>query len=371
MILVIVIAFFSIIALMVIHEFGHFIIAKKCGINVDEFGIGYPPRIYGKKIGGTIYSINWLLLGAFVKIPGEIGGLEDYGSFSNLKIWKRILIVLGGVISFWAAAAIIFTIAFNIGVAVPIGDQDVPSGTGVKVQIMDVSLNSPAQLAGIKIGDEVTAARYQTSEVKIDKMSDFQDFVKKYQGLEITLVIQRNGSVLDFSLTPRVNPPAKEGSVGVALERTAEIVGKYPWYEAPVRGILYTGDLTYKSTLALFDLLKNLILGKGLPEGAAPTGPVGITVYLARAAELGTGFYLYFIGSISVLLAIFNLLPIPALDGGKILFLIIEKIKGSAVSPKIEQTITGAFFIILISLSLFVTIKFDIPSLTNFIKLGG
>jgi regulator of sigma E protease len=99
-ILTLIIAFLSLIVLMIIHEFGHFIIAKKFGVKVEEFGIGYPPRIFGKKVGETVYSLNWVPLGAFVKIHGEGGGVDDYRSFSNLKIWKRVLIVIGGVAAF-------------------------------------------------------------------------------------------------------------------------------------------------------------------------------------------------------------------------------------------------------------------------------
>src|SRR6185295_20003778 len=110
MLATLIIAFFSLIALMVIHEFGHFVIAKKFGAKVEEFGIGYPPRLYGKKFGETLYSVNLIPLGAFVKIYGEEGDVDDYRSFANLKIWQRILIVLGGVIAFWVAAAIIFTV---------------------------------------------------------------------------------------------------------------------------------------------------------------------------------------------------------------------------------------------------------------------
>jgi len=97
---------------MIIHEFGHFIIAKKFGVKVEEFGIGYPPKIFGVKFGETTYSLNWVPLGAFVKIYGEEGDIDDYRSFSNLAIWKRILIVLGGVIAFWIGAVIIFSVAF-------------------------------------------------------------------------------------------------------------------------------------------------------------------------------------------------------------------------------------------------------------------
>ena len=113
-ILILAVAFLSLIVLMIIHEFGHFIIAKKFGIRVDEFGVGYPPRMFGKKIGETIYSINWIPLGAFVRIHGEEGGLDDYRSFSSLKIWKRVLIIIGGVAAFWVTAMIIFSIVFVV-----------------------------------------------------------------------------------------------------------------------------------------------------------------------------------------------------------------------------------------------------------------
>src|SRR3989344_5493160 len=139
MIIAISIALASLIALMVIHEFGHFIIAKKFGVRVDEFGVGYPPRIFGKKFGQTLYSINLIPLGAFVKIFGEDQDIHDAKSFSGLAIWKRILIVLGGVIAFWIASIVIFSIAFLIGVSVPIGDQDIAGFTSSKIEILSVS----------------------------------------------------------------------------------------------------------------------------------------------------------------------------------------------------------------------------------------
>ena len=149
-ILILVVAFLSLIALMIIHEFGHFIIAKKFGVRVDEFGIGYPPRIFGKKIGETIYSVNWIPLGAFVRIYGEEGGVDDYRSFTNLKIWQRVLIVIGGVAAFWIAAIIIFSVVFAMGADLPVGDQDVQGLTNPQVKIVSVSQDSPAAQAGIK-----------------------------------------------------------------------------------------------------------------------------------------------------------------------------------------------------------------------------
>ena len=367
-ILILIVAFLSLIVLMIIHEFGHFIIAKKFGVKVEEFGIGYPPRLFGKKIGETIYSVNWIFLGAFVKIHGEEGGVDDYRSFTNLKIWQRILIVIGGVAAFWIAAIIIFSIVFAMGTNLPVGDADTQGLVNPRVEIISISANSPASEAGLKIGDVIKDIKIGTSDIKIDKIADFQKNTADNKGKEITLVIGRNGEDLSFSLVPRINPPAGEGAVGIGLERMATLIKKYAFYEAPVQGIIYTWQTTVNALKGLYMVLSDLIMGKGAPEGASFAGPIGITVFLANAASYGIGFFLYFIGIICVFIAIFNLFPIPALDGGKLVFLLIEKIKGKPVSPEIEQGITMVFFIILIALSLFITIKFDIPRISDYFK---
>ena len=137
---------------------------------------------------------------------------------------------------------------------------------------------------------------------------------------------------------------------------------------APIQGVSYTWQTTINALVSLYDTFSGLLSHKGLPQGAAFAGPLGITVFLANAASYGVGFFLYFIGMIAVFIAIFNLFPIPALDGGKLIFLLLEKIKGTPVSPKVEQAITLLFFAILILLSLFITIKFDIPRVIDFFK---
>ena len=372
-----IVAFLSLVILMIIHEFGHFIIAKKFGVKVEEFGIGYPPRIFGKKFGDTVYSINWLPLGAFVKIYGEEGGVDDYRSFTGLKIWKRVLIIIGGVVAFWIAAVIIFSVVFFIGADLPVGDNDSAGLINPKVQIVMVSPNSPAEQAGLKTGDTIVQLQSNAYEsqmvleiVKINKVTDFQDFTKKYagDGKTISVVVQRDGKEFPLNLHLRTSAPAGQGLVGVGLQRMASIVQKSSWYMAPIRGAVYTYDSTKNALIGFYSLFKNLFAAKGLPSGAEFAGPLGITVFLANAASYGAGFFLYFIGMISVFLAIFNLFPIPALDGGKLIFLLIEKIKGRPVSVKVEQTITMIFFLILITLSIFITIKFDIPRVTDYFK---
>ena len=365
-ILILAVAFLSLIALMIIHEFGHFIIAKKFGVRVDEFGIGYPPRIFGKKIGETIYSINWLPLGAFVRIYGEEGGVDDYRSFMGLKIWKRVLIIIGGVAAFWIAAIIIFSIVFAMGTDLPVQDQNVQGLTNVRVSVVDVVGKSPAEVAGLKVGDVLL----QVGDVKIDKVKDFQDFTKAHAGEQVDIKIKRGGKIFDVLLTPRANPPAGQGSVGIGLERMATLIKKTSWYMAPVQGVAYTWQTTVSSLSGLYKVFSDLFSGKGAPQGASFAGPLGITIFLANAASYGLGFFLYFIGIIAVLVAVFNLFPIPALDGGKLIFLLIEKIKGKPVSAKIEQNITVVFFVLLITLSLFITIRFDIPRFIDYIKLA-
>ena len=367
-ILTLVLALFSLIALMVIHEYGHFIIAKKFGVRVDEFGIGYPPKIWGKKIGETEYSINWIPFGAFVRIYGEEGGVDDLRSFQNLKIWKRVLIVIGGVAAFWIAAIIIFSVLFGIGADLPVGDQDVAGLTNAQVKIVSVSQNSPAGLAGIKIGDTVKDIIVGKIDTKVSKVAEFQKITSDNKGKQITLTIGRGNQDINVNLTPRVSPPAGEGSVGVGLERMATLIKKTVWYETPIQGVVYTWNTTINALAGLYSTFAGLFTHKGLPAGAAFAGPIGITVFLANAASYGAGFFLYFIGTIAVLVAIFNLFPIPALDGGKLIFLLLEKIKGKPVSVKWEQGITMVFFIILITLSLFITIRFDVPRLFEFIK---
>ena len=355
---------------MIIHEFGHFIIAKKFGVRVDEFGIGYPPRIFGKKIGETIYSINWLPLGAFVRIYGEEGGLDDYRSFSNLKIWQRVLIVIGGVAAFWITAIIIFSIVFAIGSDLPVSDQDVQGMVNPQVKIVEVSANSPASLAGLKTGDTITDIKVNGTDTKINKVAEFQKAVGDNKGKEIDLTVNRAGKVFDVNITPRINPPAGEGAVGVGLERMATLIKKTSWYMAPVKGAEYTWQTTVNAVVGLYSTFSDLFQRKGLPAGASFAGPLGITIFLANAASYGIGFFLYFVGMISVFIAIFNLFPIPALDGGKLIFLIIEKIKGKPVSVNVEQWITMTCFVILICLSLFITVKFDIPRVIDFFKVS-
>lgn len=354
----ILITLISIIGLLTLHEFGHFIVAKKIGVKVEEFGVGYPPRLFGKKIGETIYSLNLLPFGAFVRIPGEGGeksNLEDYQRFIGKSVWQRAQIMLGGVVSFWIIAVILLSIVFMIGAPQAISDNETGPLINPKVQLVAIAANSPAEKAGLKAGDAIKQISISGSQFPINKVKDVQDLTEQYKGEAITLTIQRGKEIFTVSLVPRESPPAGEGAMGVALSRTAE--KSYPWWQCPVKGIQATFDLTSSVILGWGKLLGNLIQGHGLPKGVQFVGPVGIGALVSQAAKVGINYFLQFIALIAVYLAVFNILPIPALDGGKLLFLGIEKIKGKPVNRKIEENVTAAFFFALILLMIFVTIK--------------
>jgi len=232
MILMLLIAFFSLVSLLALHELGHFILAKKFGVKVEEFGIGLPPRIIGKKIGETIYSINLLPLGAFVKLYGEeAGGKKGSRSFSQKPIWQRSLIILGGVFSFWIISAILLSIIYGIGAPSVIKDDVKEDLINPRVQIVVIAKNSPAESAGLKIGDIIKKMEVEEEEMLIDKTIQVQEFSNLYKGEEIILTIERGKEVFDANLIPRVNHPEQEGAMGVTVVRI--ITRYYPWYEAP------------------------------------------------------------------------------------------------------------------------------------------
>lgn len=352
MVFTVIIAFLSLIALVTLHEFGHFIVAKRFGVKVEEFGIGYPPRIFGKKIGETIYSLNLLPFGAFVKMPGEIGQVNDPRSFSSQAIWKRALIALAGVVSFWIMAAILFSIVFNLGTAVAVDDE--ASGlVNPRVQIASISADSPAKLAGLEPGDTIKIMAIGEEQLVVNKIKEVQEFSNAHLGQEITLTVERGKEVFEVKVVPRVSPPAGEGPLGVALVRTA--MQSYSWYQAPWQGLVTTINMTGAIIQGYGQVISNIIQGQ--PSGVELMGPVGVVHLFTQASQMGANYFLQFVGIVAIYIAIFNILPIPAVDGGKILFLTIEAIRRRPISEKVEQNITAVFFSLLLLLMVLVTIK--------------
>ncbi|MDI6883430.1 MAG: M50 family metallopeptidase [Patescibacteria group bacterium] len=362
MIITILIILVSLIGLLVLHELGHFILAKKLGVKVKEFGLGYPPRLFGKKIGETIYSINLLPFGAFVKIQGEEKRVKGSQSFSERPVWQRVLIILGGAVSFWLVSFLIFSFVSGVW-GLPLAVSDEFQGE-VFVQIIQVAKNSPAESAKIKSGDIIVKIKNQKSKIKntnqkpkienVNKVKEVQDFIDSHKGEEITLTLERGKEVFDVNLVPRVLPPEGEGAIGVGLVRVAKI--RVPWYQAPIQGMLVTAEKTWQIPLVFGSFFQRFLKGEKV-EGVELVGPIGIGGLMGQALKLGTDNFLMFVAMISLWLALFNLLPIPALDGGKLLFLGIEAVRRKPVPQVIEEKITTFFFLFLILLMVFVTIK--------------
>lgn len=344
MILTILIAFFSLIALLVIHEFGHFILAKKFGVKVEEFGVGYPPRIWGKQFGETTYSLNLIPFGAFVKIHGEEGGIEDYRSFTDKPVWQRFFIIIGGVLSFWIVSAVLLGIvSATWGLPQSVSDEASSNLKEIKVQIVQIMPGSSAEAVGLKTGDIL---------VGFEKVSEVQSFAAANKGKEVSLTVKRGPDVFEKKIVP---------PLGVALTRTA--LRQSAWVAAPWQGVKVSAEMTANIIKGWLAGLKNVLGIAKLPEGLKMEmfGPVGILDLLGQYSKMGVSYFFFLISYISVAMALTNILPIPALDGGKMVFLAIEALRGKAVNYKIEQKITATFFALLIIFMIFVTVKFDLP----------
>jgi len=349
--------------LVLVHELGHFLVARRAGVRVEEFGFGIPPRLIGKKIGETIYSINALPFGGFVRLYGEQdeeGITDPKRAFLNKSKKARALVVIAGVIMNFLLAIVAFAIVYSF--------SGIPRDTG-KLKIIDVSPGSPAQVAGIIVGDIITKVGKNT----ISSADDFINKTSALKGKKTVFEIQRTSgnqeSIVKVTLTPRENPPMGEGPIGVTIT-TMEIYYPTLW-QRPFYGIYYgfKDAIFWGQTvvLGLWGLFAGLLRGQA-PQGVS--GPVGIFAVTTEAAKSGVLTLINFIGILSVNLAILNILPFPALDGGRLLFIGIESVTGRKVSPKVEGVIHNIGMIILLMLLLAITIG-DIRRLITFGGIQG
>lgn len=326
--------------LVLVHELGHFIMARRARVLVEEFGFGLPPRIFGKKIGETFYSINALPFGGFVKLHGESSdeGIEfPRRAFLNKNKKTRAGIVIAGVIMNFLLAILAFAIVYSV--------SGIPKESG-KVKILEIAPGSPAQTAGILVGDVVT----KVDNKEVTKVDEFVNLVEEKKGKKVVLELEDK----KVTITPRANPPSGEGPLGVTIS-TVEIYYP-PLWQRPFVGAFYGFKEAIfwgkTVTLGFWNLIAQLFSGK-VPQDLA--GPVGIFAISSAAAKVGVIALINFIGILSVNLAILNILPFPALDGGRLFFIGIEKVIGRKVLPKIESAIHTAGMVILLLLLLAIT----------------
>lgn len=355
-----VLIFIAILLVLVLtHEFGHFLTAKLFGVKVEEFGIGFPPRLASVKKGETVYSINALPLGGFVKIFGEEGeGKKDERSYASRPAWQRALILFAGVFFNILFAFFIFWIGLTTGFPSAGGGQT-QKGTlsATAAEVIDVAKGSPASQAGIKAGDTIMKVQSPKFKVQNDvtRVDEVIRFTDEHKGETLILTIKRGGKMFDKVLLAREHPPKDEGAIGIALADIGII--SYPWYIAVGKAFEFTIQNLLFLFTAIFLLIKSLFVSKSAISIGQVSGPVGIAGMVGQFYSMGIPYLLSFTGLISINLAVLNVLPIPALDGGRLFFLLIERIKGSPLRPETENKIHAIGFALLIGLVVVITLK--------------
>ncbi len=351
-----VVIFIIVLGILVLaHELGHFVMAKRAGMKVEEFGFGFPPRIFGVRRGETIYSLNWIPFGGFVKIFGEDRTEEatkSSKSFSSKKAGAKAKVIVAGVVMNIILAFVLLSIGNVLGLRV--GIEQVTSKTkDIQIQIVQVVPDSPADSAKLEMLDEITGFKFQDSNFEAKSIAEVQNFINSHRGEQIAIQIKRGNQLFEKNIMPRVNPPMGEGALGISLALTGVV--KYPWYEAIYQGANQTGILLINTVGGYAHIIKQAFTTGN--AGAELSGPIGIAKFTGQAARIGFAYLIQLMAILSVNLAILNIIPFPALDGGRLLFIIIEKLKGSPIPRKIENMANSVGFAFLILLMIYVTTK--------------
>ncbi|MFA5076166.1 MAG: RIP metalloprotease RseP [Patescibacteria group bacterium] len=414
--------------LVLAHELGHFVTARMFGCKVEEFGFGFPPRIGSlwtirrkelKKIGqkenirlevtdyktlngpeiieekiidqitevdreievverhlvwgnkdlavepgdqvDTVYSFNWIPLGGFVKIKGEDGdNRQEADSFGAKKVWQRAIILSAGVLMNLFLAVVILSLGFGLGLpqSLPVNLAELKGAKvrDVQTQILMVLDGGPAAAAGVQMGDTILKIDNQS----FGQVADIQNYLNQQVDQPVFFELKRGDQVITQEVVPTFRSDIQRGGIGVGLVQTGLV--SYPWYQAIVKGVQSTGILIKMIVVAFYDIIKDLVGGQ--KPAVEVSGPVGIAVLTGQVARMGFIYILQFIALLSINLAIINFIPFPALDGGRCLFLIIEKIRRKPVNQRLEAVVHNIGFLLLMLLIVVVTYH-------DVVKFGG
>lgn len=364
MVLTIIVFFFILGFLILTHEFGHFIIAKKSGIRIEEFGIGFPPRIWSKKKGETVYSINIIPFGGFVKLYGEDGidkkHLTDPRSFSAKPLWVKSLVIVAGVVMNFILASLIFYFLLGINGFIsqqflsfdyqfPLGEQEnFPL-------VLATEKESPAVKTGIEPGTVIISG----NGARFGSIEEFIHFIDKNKGERILLGVRDKGSqiIREVTVVPRISFPEGEGPLGVRLGEIAELRYKN-FFEKSAVGFLHSFNLAHYSIRAFGHLIKLSFEEETIrPLSSSVVGPVGILAITKITLKAGIIALLNLVALISLALAVVNILPFPALDGGRLLFIGLEALTGKKIPLAVEKNINLIGFVLLILLLVLISYK--------------
>jgi regulator of sigma E protease len=329
----IILSILGLAVLILAHEAGHFFAARSVGVGVKEFAIGFPPRWFRRKKGETEYTIGVLPLGGFVRLEGETPGEEanPERSFSNHSVWARSWVLVAGVIANFILAALLFATAFMIGAP-------------REIIFSGVASQSPAAAVGLEFGDAVLSL----NGGEINTAEQFIAGVENNRGQEIILEIRRGEEIKSVRVMPRLTPPAGEGPLGVA-------VGETGWKSQGFFSALISG---FKETVD-YSVLIVSGLWRALTESGATnlSGPIGVAAVAGQAGELGIAYLAHFFGLLSINLAILNILPLPALDGGRLFLVLGEAIFRRRVPARAERIWNALGISLLLLLMFYVTVQ--------------
>lgn len=360
------------VLLVVVHELGHAIVARRNGVVVEEFGIGFPPRAWSKKLkNGVLFSLNWLPLGGFVKLQGEHDAANKKGDYGAATFWQKTKILLAGVGINWLVAAILLTILAWTGLPKIVPNQfSIPGDTTVMkqpVEITTVAKDSPAAKADLKIGDQIL--RFGGEPVPTAESLATQTKEKKGQKVEI--IYSRSGEEHSANVQLRSSNTDQQGYLGVGSGQREQIQASW---SAPIVGIVTTGQFTLVTLQGLGDLVANLVSGIVLQFSSdhavreqahtnlsaasnSVAGPIGILGTIFPAAEQAGPTQLVFLTAIiSLTLAVMNILPIPALDGGRWFVTALYRLRKVPLTKEKEEQIQGTGFLVLMLLVVIITI---------------
>lgn len=349
--------------LVLVHELGHFLIAKRSGVWVEEFGLGLPPRIWGKKIGDTVYSINALPIGGFVRLHGEEGtGITDpTKAFSNKKKITRAAITAGGIVMNFLFAILCFSLVYSI--------QGIPKEVPLNaVKVLDLASGGPAVEGGLLVGDLIT----KVNKTTVAKNDEFIKLIDENKGKKVLLEIQRANETKKITVTPRLSPPPGEGALGVTIASSEVVYTFPPLWQRPFVGAYYGIGEAFSWSKNVIGSLGTIAreAGKGqVPQDLA--GPVTIVALIAEFIRKYAKLDLIrFLGIFSINLAVLNLIPFPPLDGSRLLSILIEKLFGKKILPKVENILNTVGMFLLIALMIFLTAR-ELPKLIKAGSLSG
>lgn len=347
--------------LVMIHELGHFVMARKAGIGVEEFGFGLPPRAWGKKVGETIYSVNWLPFGGFVRLVGEDptdAKRDAKNSFFVKSLGARSKVVVAGVVAnFLLAIFIFYIVLFALGfkVSLPLFFEHKFKFVNQTKQVLvaDVSEGSVAAGAGLAAGDSIIAV----DNLRVESIEELQKIIRGAEGQTVRLSLENpvNNKVRKVTVTPVYNEELKVVAIGVGLGELA-VLNYETLPQKALSGFIHSFNTLDYSVRVFGDLIGFAVRQRDItPVSEGVSGPVGIAQITSQAVALGPISVLQLAGLLSLNLAFINILPIPALDGGRFFFIILEAITRRKVHPVVEKWTHSIGFAVLLVLIFLVT----------------